>query len=330
MKRYTGQKALYEAISRSRAKTLRRGNILERFLPDATRQEKPAPQEEIPPAEQGAAPADVPPAAATEPSKTLPEKPREPVVVRENSKLRRLPTVEKPEVKPPRPVEEVDRPAPLPPKSVPMWWRLKPLQLNAGRIEVSAPYHIGVAVALTVILVMLVAFRMGQKHPGAKTKAAAPVTTSAQATPQSTTAESQVAKPAQTAGATASGSAAESASQTAQPDHWIVLTTYKNRDDLVPVVEHFEKNGIELEIRDLQATRELFADKSLNIGNLPSGKGYLLVTKYLFTNPKAPGTKGYELKQKIAEVGKTYKAPKGRETFAPKLFSDAYAMKITK
>jgi hypothetical protein len=43
MKRYTGQKALYEAISRSRAKA-KRGNILERFLPEVTGQEKPPPR----------------------------------------------------------------------------------------------------------------------------------------------------------------------------------------------------------------------------------------------------------------------------------------------
>ena len=60
MKRYTGQKALYEAISRSRAKA-KRGNILEKFLPEAARQEKPAPEEGQPQVEPISASSDAPP-----------------------------------------------------------------------------------------------------------------------------------------------------------------------------------------------------------------------------------------------------------------------------
>ena len=63
---------------------------------------------------------------------------------------------------------------------------------------------------------------------------------------------------------------------------------------------------------------------------LPGGDGYLLATKSFYGNPDKPGTNGYEVKQKIIELGKAYKAPKGFESFAAKHFSDAYGMKITK
>ncbi len=90
MKRYTGQKALYEAISRSCAKA-KRGNVLERFLPEVSKPEEPAP-----PGEQSEA---EPPPRRPQcrhrreriaPAAAEKEKPRESVVVREIAKLRRL------------------------------------------------------------------------------------------------------------------------------------------------------------------------------------------------------------------------------------------------
>ena len=174
MKRYTGQKALYEAISRSRAKA-KRGNILERFLPEVTGQEKPPVPEGLAAgrAELTEAPAEPP--VAKEPSRPVLERLREAVAARENAKLKRLEKAEKAEVPPekpappvvkPRAVEKADRPAP--PSRIPMWWRLKPLQLNEGRIEISVSYHIGIAVVLAVLVVILAGFRLGQKFPGAK------------------------------------------------------------------------------------------------------------------------------------------------------------------
>ena len=55
----------------------------------------------------------------------------------------------------------------------------------------------------------------------------------------------------------------------------------------------------------------------------------MLVTSDLYHNPQNPGTDGYKMKQKIADVGTTYKAQKGRDPFTPKLFKDAYGMKIS-
>ena len=328
MKRYTGQKALYEAISRSRAKA-KRGNILERFLPDATRQEKPAPPEEQPRVEPLAAPPAVPQSVAKEP--------REPLIVRENAKLRRLATMEKVEVPPEkpavpvaklRPVEKTDRPA-RPPRPIPMWWRLKPVQLNAGRVEVSVPYHIGVVIVLAVTLVILVAYRMGQKHPLAKAKAAVPTKASVQATKQNAAAtETTVPKASQSAPPVASSPASEPAQP--QGDNWIVLKYSKQKADLDDAKEFFGKNGIDVDVVSVAEVREVFAKRQLNQALLPKSDGFLLVTNSLYNNPDNPGTDGYAMKQKIAEVGKKYKAKPGRDTFAPKFFSDAYGMKLSK
>ena len=50
MKRYTGQQALYEAISRSRAKA-KQGSILEKLRPESFKPEDPAVQAPTPPTE---------------------------------------------------------------------------------------------------------------------------------------------------------------------------------------------------------------------------------------------------------------------------------------
>ncbi|MBM4024618.1 MAG: hypothetical protein FJ280_04330 [Planctomycetes bacterium] len=321
MKRYTGQKALYEAISRSRAKA-KRGSILERLRPETNGRETVAPPEEPPPVE---APVEAPRPPA--------EKPREPAIVRESARLRRFATVEKAEApaekeKPAPPiksrvVEKVDPPPPEP-GPVRTWWRLKPLQLNDGRVEVSVPYHVGVAVALAVILVVLAAFRIGQKYPGARQVALAskaPVRAAAQNAATETTSG-------QPNAATAAARGTEPAPR--EPDHWIVLARHASEADLLEVVKHFAKGGVELSVYSLSATRQWFQENGLNTANLPSGDGYLLATRYLYSNPDRPGTDGYEVKQKIVELGKTYKAPPGRETFAARRFADAYGMKVTK
>ena len=96
------------------------------------------------------------------------------------------------------------------------------------------------------------------------------------------------------------------------------------------VVTYFGQNGVDLTIYYLPDLRKAFADHGLNAAILPSGNDFLLVTSKVYSNPKSPGTEGYAEKQKIVELGKKYKAPAGKETFAPNYFRDAYWMKITK
>lgn len=92
-------------------------------------------------------------------------------------------------------------------------------------------------------------------------------------------------------------------------DHVIVIATYKQGEDLVPVKEYFDQNGIETQIQE-------------------RGDYYFLVTKDKLQSPRRAGTDGYAALQRIRQVGADYKAPQGYESFAPNLFQDAYGMKI--
>jgi hypothetical protein len=188
------------------------------------------------------------------------------------------------------------------------WWR-KPrmLQFNAGKIEFSVSYPVAITSVLGIILVVLLAFRIGQYYSSKADNPVAPAPVSRQpepAQPDSSTMESL-------------GSAENLpvAEKTAEPakttaDNVIVLVEYPRRTDLVPAQKHFERFGIETEI--------------VNWG----GK-YFLITKDRFEG-FSTGSDGYRAKRKIIEVGALYKgrAPEGYETFAPQFFSDAYGRKL--
>ncbi|MBE0537966.1 MAG: hypothetical protein IH624_20080 [Phycisphaerae bacterium] len=95
----------------------------------------------------------------------------------------------------------------------------------------------------------------------------------------------------------------------------IVIQTYMQRKDLEPVQQHFSKGGIETEI-------------------VERGSYFFLVTKQLYlrcsvdSNSFNPKYDGDVARQKIKEVGATYRAPPGYESFRPNLFQDAYAEKV--
>jgi hypothetical protein len=189
-----------------------------------------------------------------------------------------------------------------------LWARPRAIQLNAGRIEISIPYQLAVAIVLGLVLLVLLAFRLGQMdqraaNPAAKTQGAG-----------------QENLPPREAGATGQGrvssqetlrrdAKADAAEQ--KGDNVIVLVQYRRLADLVPVRQHFAEFGIQTEI-------------------VQQGGTYFLVTKNRYDNPDSPGTDGYRAKQKIIEVGARYKgrAPEGCETFAPNYFKDAYGKKI--
>jgi len=89
----------------------------------------------------------------------------------------------------------------------------------------------------------------------------------------------------------------------------IVIQTFPRKDDLVPVQQYFASKGIATEIRKIR-------DR------------YYLVTTNRYDNPGKPGSDGYAARARIIEIGAGYKAPEGLESFAPRLFSDAYGMKL--
>lgn len=190
------------------------------------------------------------------------------------------------------------------------WWN-KPriVQFNAGRIEFSLQYQIAIAIVLGLILLVLIAYRLGQwSMPRQET--AGPVEGTRNNTPINLTGQNnrnqmQRAEPVtQNPPAQRSAVPAQSTG-----NNVIVLKEYGARADLDLVQQYFEKNGIMTEVV------------------LENGR-YFLQTINTYDNPDTPGTNGYIAKMKIAEIGKNYKAEPGFETFGPRFFSDAYGKKV--
>lgn len=345
MKRYTGQKALYEAISRSRAKA-KQHSILEKLRPVLLKPETPAGQEPKPAAEPL-------PVVEQMSEPVVEESPQPEVAQTPSQQVVELPFQEASESVPSqeqisemsasvtpvelvssRPLERVIRPAPPSPVQT---WRPRPVQFNEGRIEVSVPYYVGGIAGIVVLLVVLVAYRLGQAQPGTPDSsvgspietvvdrpgsAASSLTRTEQPTPASNTDRPKGNPP-----ATATGQQ-DTTAPTSQGDNWIVLTRYQTRKDLEPVVEHFGRHGIDLFILPLDQAPALFAQYGLNAAKLPRGSGFLLVTVKAYDNPNVAGSEGNKMLTRIAEVGAQYKASNGLESFAPNYFSDAYGMKI--
>jgi hypothetical protein len=210
-------------------------------------------------------------------------------------------------------------------------WVNKPhiVQFNAGRIEFSIPYPVGIAVFLAVLLVIVVVFRLGERLGGNETvQPPNPVKTTPAAVKQPTVVNKTVVqtppagvKPAKEAPKVVeSKPAAADAAKQATPEssgpapvstgrNRVVIQMYQVRSHLEPAKEYFDKMGVATEI-------------------LEKNNWYYLVTKNKYDNPDKAGTNGYQAKQKIIELGAGYKAPPGNETFGPKPFSDAFGMRF--
>jgi hypothetical protein len=204
-------------------------------------------------------------------------------------------------------------------KSTAKWWK-KPriVQFNAGRIEFSMPYQIAVVLLLVFIFLIVASYRLGQsvnqaanRQPDTVTLGMKQPETSTQQTDNTKLTEratSDFPPPsAPPENVTAKTEAAEPVEPTG--NNVIVVVEYNSLPDLAPVQVHFAEYGIDLVI-------------------VPENGRYFLQTKQLYDNPSRPGTDGYQALQKIKEVGKKYKAPTGYETFASKLFQDAYGKKV--
>jgi hypothetical protein len=204
-----------------------------------------------------------------------------------------------------------NKPAVEKPKATTQWWnRPRIVQINGGRIEFSLQYQIAIAIVLGLILLVLIAYRLGQLSI-TKLQTAGPVELTSNTlnnqTGQNDRNRMQQAEPVtQSPPARQTAAAAKSTG-----NNVIVLTQYGARADLVPVQEYFTKKGVELDIV------------------LENGR-YFLQTKNTFDNPNNPGTDGYNMKQIITKIGAAYKneAPEGYQKFAPHYFSDAYGKKV--
>lgn len=193
------------------------------------------------------------------------------------------------------------------PKSTAPWWkRPKIIQLNAGRIELSMPYQLAIAILLGLIALLLIVFRFGQFYQRVA-DSAAKIQKSSQLNPEerdtakimnaSVSVEKRLQSPEKVEPAKSTG------------NNRIVIQTFQVRSQLEPVKNFFAQYGIETEI--------------IKIRDM-----YYLVTSNKFENPARPGTDGYRARQVIIELGATYQAPPGYETFGPKPFYDAYGMKF--
>jgi hypothetical protein len=185
-------------------------------------------------------------------------------------------------------------------------WPTRPnvVQVNAGRIEISIPYQIAIALLLGLVVMVLGAYRLGQASSPAEAEPTLRIVSPPDAPPTKPTKKEPTAK-APTAGSGKKNVAAEQ-----QGDHVIVLVQFRGRDHLVPVQEYFSENGIETVI-------------------MPRANGwFFLVTKERFFDTEKPGGRGYAVKELIHRIGPSYAAPAGFEPF-PRGFTDAYGRNIS-
>ncbi len=301
MKRYSGQRALYEAMKRSGSRRKSVG-LLERLTPQLEKVGRLA-------------------------KSVVEYRPKLKIRQRESTSEKPAPAV----LKPPRPVERHESPVKASPTQT--WLRPKAVQFNAGRIEISLPWQLGVVIGLLVIVAVLVIYRLGQIDQRARYQPNE--TLRPDAAVESIRPQGSRQTPA-TTDSTETPRGQENAAQNdtavsaigGKSDHVIVLAQFPKREDLEPVQAFFEKHGISTTIHSFATLRTYFETKEyLNAKVVPKGEGFMLASG-LVENPETSGTNGYELKQKIIELGAQYKAPKGLESFARHHFSDAYGMKV--
>ncbi len=191
-----------------------------------------------------------------------------------------------------------------------IWKKPSILHINAGRIEFSLPYQYALALMLGLVVVVMFAYWLGQRS-----QPAGPVRPNpSRETPGNTRANPPVRD---TGGVRPLASSTNPVNYTdrtgasAEPtgNNRIVIQTCRLRTHLEPVKQYFAQFRIQTEIR--------------KISNM-----FYLVTSKKYDNPNKPGTDGYLAKQKIVELGAGYKAPAGYDSFAPKLFNDAFGMKF--
>jgi len=198
----------------------------------------------------------------------------------------------------------------MPEKAVRWWRKPKAVQLNAGRIEISIPYQLAIAVLLGLVLLMLIAFRVGfwLGHIDQSAASSAgrvegrnrenPVERADVGTARRPELGERVPPPER-----------RPEPSTPKGNNRIVIQTYLIPGHLEPVKLYFDKAGIQTEIRKIR-------DR------------YYLLTSDKFQDPDTEGTDDYLVKQKIIELGTKYKAPPGYETFGAKSFQTAYGMRF--
>jgi hypothetical protein len=224
-------------------------------------------------------------------------------------------TLEK--MRPKKPVEKKDEPVTKQKsatdvetsKAAAKWWR-KPriVQFNVGRIEFSMPYQLAIALLLCLIVMFLVAFRLGQYYYLTDQRVIGSAEESPKISQENLTEQEVVdirEPPAPAEDSTLLDEELEPVKPKPTGNNVIVLVEFGSYADLVPVRDYFAMHNIETEIV------------------MENGR-YFLQTKNRYDNPGTTGTDGYKALQEIIKVGAEYKAPPNYEPFTQHLFSDAY------
>ncbi len=197
-------------------------------------------------------------------------------------------------------------------------WRLKPkiIQFMKDRVEFSVNYQALAVAGFVLILLLLVAYKLGQKagRSGSGREAAvaaagqaldvrSPVDVAVSVNPEPVQRPSRVETTDNSAVSAPGGQIA---------DHIILIASVNlpDRRNLEPVQRHFEKIGIQTQIR-----RPVGSNK------------WVLVTTKRFADTSKPGSEGAVMLQRIKEHGLKYQTPAGYDGFG-QLFQDAYIMKV--
>ena len=180
---------------------------------------------------------------------------------------------------------------------------------SSRRIVLVIPYNVAGAVILALVLVLVIAFKTGQisgrKNAFSQIADSTLIESSGPrqgidrdleisrtidlSTPEIDTQQERLMAPA--------------------GDHEIVVVQYAKPEDLKPVMDFFNYNGVQTKIEKRKDT-------------------YFLVTEDRYQNPARPGSDGNLALKRIKQIGLNYKAPQGFETFKPNLFQDAYGAKL--
>jgi hypothetical protein len=212
------------------------------------------------------------------------------------------------------------------PRKPPLFYTLK------GRVEFSLPYTGLAAVILGVLLLVLLAYRLGQqnaivnspedggtasvsgntRNQGSTSANRAEQTRAAVAEPRGITSPSSAGSSSSASTSSAQSEETETRSRqvSSSGDNRIVIQTCPTRRPLEPAVDYFAENGISTEI-------------------IKRNGMYYLLTEAGFENPERKGTDGYRMKERIIELGADYKSPPGYASFGSKPFHDAYGMKFS-
>ncbi|MFC1763701.1 hypothetical protein ACFL6U_16700 [Planctomycetota bacterium] len=195
------------------------------------------------------------------------------------------------------------------------WLKPRPLQLNAGRIELTVSYPVACVCLLTILLLILAAYQLGRAGRSASAEPAPESFTPAPATPEQVLNPVKSSEP--TIGQGAGQDNVEPQGVAAVPTELprsgrnaILILSHSDRAQLVPVRGYFALYGIKSEI-------------------CPAGSGYMLVTLERFEGrPVNPDSAGYPLLRKIIELGAAYEPPPNFLPFTPESFAGAHGILI--